>query len=728
MAKATTPRTDKPHRRKSRESTPVRGTGPHSQGDAPGFDADAAYERHKERAAARERVKAEAGRDIGQIPPPENPKRRDACGDDLGRFLKTYFPDTFCHPWSAVHERLIELISIVVLTGALFAMGIPRGWGKTSLCVRAVIWAVAYRHHVFVMLIGASNEAAKDMIADIRAELENNPLLNADFPELCRPIAALEGINQRGKAQLCQGERTHVFASDFQLRLGNVAGQSGGIIRAGGILSAKIRGARAVVDGRVIRPTLGLVDDPQTEASAASKRGCFRRERVIQAALPGLPGTGEAWSCLMTMTVIEPGDVAHRVLNRDKHPDWHGVRESALVGMPDADAMEHWIEWNRIREDCLRRDDDFKQAHQYYRKHKSAMNRGVQVVWKDGYDRERFVDPLEQSMDWFFRDRLGFWSELMNDPAGYVQDGKPQLERDAIAARCHHLPAEQAPLKAEFVTAFADVQGQCLWYEVRAHATDSTSWVLAYGTWPGQPRQYYTLRDLKLTLDGAYPKHATLQARLTVAIKDLFTVLFAKEWQREDGHILRLNVAGVDANWESDCVKGAVRASGLSGRLIPTHGRSYRPPKLPLDATKKQDGDRCGTFWRLRSPKERDSIRHLLYDVDYWKTFHRDRLLIPLEALGAVSLPAGRDHSMYADHMLAEQSSLIHDVNTQRTVEVWEHRPERPDNHLWDCAVGNGMLGAMLGCMLPDAATAAAPGRQVSRGRRKRRVAGPVWR
>lgn len=689
--------------------------------------AHGAYEAHKARTAEVQREKAKQGRDIGAIPQPADPARRSRCEQDFGLFCKTYFPGTFRHEWSTVHKRLIELIQMVVLVGALLAMGIPRGWGKTSLCVRGVIWAVAYRHHTFVMLIGASNEAAKAMIQDIRTELETNPLLQADFPELCYPIRELEGVNQRGKAQLCCGERTRVFASDYELRLGDVAGQSGAIIRSGGILSSKIRGARFIVDGETKRPTLGLVDDPQTEASAASKRSCYRRERVIQAALPGLPGAGEAWSCLMTMTVIEPGDVADRVLNRDKHPDWHGVRHAALGSLPNEDAMELWFEWNQIREACLRKDEDLTQAHKFYKKNMKAMKAGSEIVWKDGYDTDRFVDPLEQSMDWYFRDRQGFWSELMNNPAGFEVDSQPVLDRDTVAVRVHHLKAEQAPMDAEYITAFADVQGKCLFWEVRAHAQDSTSWILAYGTWPGQPRAYYSLSDLKMTLDSMYPQHATLQARLTAAIKDLFTMLFNKEWEREDGHILKMNVAGIDANWETNTVKAAVRKSGFVTRLIPTHGRSFRPPKVPLDDLRVQDGDRCGTFWRLRSPKQKDSIRHLLYDVDHWKTHHRDRLLIPQESPGSVSLFAGRDHTMYADHQLAEQSSMIHDISSQRTVEVWEHRPERPDNHFWDCSVGNGMLGSMLGCQLPDTAIITQSNSRRKKKRKKAAKRGPIW-
>lgn len=657
------------------------------------------------------------------MPPPDDPKRRAACEQDFGRFCKTYFPGVFPKPWSVVHQYLIDLISMVVLSGALLAIGIPRGWGKTSLCVRAVIWAVAYRHHVFVVLIAASNDGAKQLIADIRDELEQNPLLAADFPELTLPIRALEGVNQRGKAQLSQGQRTKVFASDYELRLGNIGSRFGAVIVAGGIMSSRIRGLRRVVtdedaaEAVVMRPTLGLADDVQTEASAASERSIYRRERVIQAALPGLPGAGEAWSCLATYTVIEPDDLADRHLSRDRHPDWHGVRYSALESLPSDEAMELWHEWNQVREACLRADQPLDEAHQFYRKNKKAMRDGVKVVWEDGYDETRFVDALEQCMDWFFRDRQGFWSELQNNPAGFAPESRPLLQRDLVASRTSHLKHQHCPQEAEYVTAFADVQGKALFYEVRAHASDSSSWVIDYGTWPGQPRQYYTLADIKLTLDSAYAKHATEDARLIAGIKDLFAMLFDREYDREDGQTLRINAAAVDANWKTEIVKRAIRASGFAGRLFPTHGRSFRPPKLSINDLPVKDGDRVGAFWRLRTPRK-GQARHLLYDIDHWKTFHRDRLLMPAESPGSCQLYAGRSHEMYADHMLSEHSSLIHDVNSQRIVEVWEHRPERPDNHFLDCAVGNAMLGAMLGCRLPSEEPVAQ--RSTRKRRRKR--------
>jgi hypothetical protein len=660
------------------------------------------YAKHKQKMVEVQRKVWADSRDIGSIPAPADPKRRDACSKDFGKFCKTYFPGTFRHSWSPVHKRLIEMIELVIRDGALLAMGIPRGWGKTSLCVRAVIWAVAYRYHTFAMLIGASHDAAKQMIMDIRSELENNDLLGMDFPELCYPIRALEGINQRGKAQTCGGKRTRVFGSDFELRLGDVAGQSGAIIRSGGILSSKIRGCRHVVEDRVLRPTLGLVDDPQTRQGASSPRSRHKCERIVQADLPGLPGAGEAWSCLMTMTVVEPDDVADRVLDREKHPSWHGVRHSALDGFPTAEAMELWQEWNQIREECLRNDKPLEPAHKFYRKHKKAMQAGVKVVWKDGYDREQFVDPLEQAMDWYFRDQQGFWSELMNDPASFKLDARPELDREAVALRVNHLKHGELPVEAEFLTAFIDCQQTCLWYEVRAHATDSSSWVIDYNTWPQQKRDYFTLHDIRVTFDDMYPAHQTIEARLRAAIKDVGKYLFDRKWMRKDGHQISLNVAAVDANWETEAVKRAVRNSGYAGRLIPSHGSSFRPPKRSINDLQKKPGDRAGDYWRLKAPQDKQEIRHLSWDVDYWKAWNRDRLLIPQDASGAITLYGGRQHRMWADHQLAEVSTRLQDMSTKREVEIFTIRPDRPDNHLLDCSVGNAMLGNMLGCSLEN--------------------------
>ncbi|MDW8267189.1 MAG: hypothetical protein RMJ52_17850, partial [Gemmataceae bacterium] len=89
-----------------------------------------------------------------------------------------------------------------------FAMAMPRGSGKTTICECACIWAVLYGHREFVCLIGSDEGHAMDMLDAIKMELNGNDLLLADFPEVCYPIQCLDGIANRCAGQLYHGERT----------------------------------------------------------------------------------------------------------------------------------------------------------------------------------------------------------------------------------------------------------------------------------------------------------------------------------------------------------------------------------------------------------------------------------------------------------------------------------------------------------------------------------------
>lgn len=674
-----------------------------------GAESAEAYEVRKIRENNKSRVQAEDKREIGEIPPPKNKKRRAKCERDFAMYLKTYFPADTKHPWSTVHLKLIEAIQIVVLVGALLAIGIPRGWGKTFISVRAIMWAVSYRHHTMCMLIAASDSAAADLIQDIRDELENNPLLREDFPELCLPISALEGINQRGKGQTSGGVATRVKADAYELHLGDINGKPGAVIYAGGITGSKIRGRRKKRGDKIERPTLGLIDDFQTRASARSKMQIETRLNIVSDDIPGLPGNDQAWSCLLTCTVIEPGDGADQLLDRSQHPDWRGIRASFLDSLPDEDALDLWEAWNQIRVEDLQTfdedSDDVEQeaiserAHEFYRQNFEAMNSGAVVAWQYAYKPEHYVDALEKAMHWYFRSRRGFWSELQNQPEKFHATAAPSLQAHALSTRWGHVEGGIVPDEADYLTAHADVAKHVLWYEVRAWAQDSTSWVVEYGTWPKQTRAYYTQSTASNTIDLVYQHLPTWHVRAMAAIRDLFTELFARQFQREDGTAQRLNIAGVDANDETEMVRDAIRKAGLAGKLWPMHSRSFRAPKPPLNDLPKKTGDVIGDNWRHRTPAH-GSMRYITYDTDRWKSHHRDRLLIPRESPGAITFYRGTEHRMLADHSTAEFSSVNVNMATGRTEEWWANRPGQ-DNHLWDCGVGNDVLGSRLGCRIP---------------------------
>ncbi len=113
------------------------------------------YEDAKERARARNARLSTSGRDVAPLPEVVDPARKErACGD-FRFFCEAYFPSTFYLPWSDDHVKVMGRIAQAVLHGGLFALAMPRGSGKTSLCERACIWAILYGHRRFVCLIGS---------------------------------------------------------------------------------------------------------------------------------------------------------------------------------------------------------------------------------------------------------------------------------------------------------------------------------------------------------------------------------------------------------------------------------------------------------------------------------------------------------------------------------------------------------------------------------------------
>ena len=291
-----------------------------------------AYEQAKEYALERNLQMSLTARDIGDLPEIKNPERKKLCKYDFRLFCENYFSNTFQLAWSDDHLRVISKIENSVLNGGLFALALPRGSGKTTLCEIASIWCMVYGHIEFIALIGATESAAQEMLSSVKTEIETNEILAEDFPEVCYPIEKLGGISNRCAGQLYKGERTRITWTSDELVLPTIEGSqaSGIIVRVAG-LTGRVRGMKFKrPDGKTVRPKLVIVDDPQTNESANSIEQCRKRVRVLAGDILGLAGPGQKISGLMPCTVIRPGDMADQILDRATHPEWNGERTKLL--------------------------------------------------------------------------------------------------------------------------------------------------------------------------------------------------------------------------------------------------------------------------------------------------------------------------------------------------------------------------------------------------------------
>lgn len=659
------------------------------------------YEEKKNLVRNRNIALALAGRDIGELPPVADPERKKSCERNFRLFCENYFPETFSLEWSPDHLRVIAKIERAVLSGGLFALALPRGSGKTSICETACIWAMLYGHREFVTLIGATETAAQEILESIQTELEVNEHLAEDFPEVSFPIGQLDGIANRCAGQLYHGERTRITWTNNEIVLPTITGSkaSGIVVRVAGI-TGRVRGMKYKrPDGRSVRPSLVIIDDPQTNESAGSLEQTRKRIRVLAGDILGLAGPGSKISGIMPCTIIRPGDMADIILNRQTHPDWNGEKTRMVYKFPVN--MKLWEQYAELRAESLRADGNFQKATEFYIANRAAMDAGAEVSWKARFNHDE-VSALQHAMNLKFQDEIAFASEYQNDPLPEETGGDALLSIDEICGKVNGLAKGRVPLKCDRMSMFVDVQKALLYYMVIAWAEDFTGAVIDYGTFPDQHRREFSLADANPTIQSLYPD-AGLEGGLYAALNALTEDYLGREWEREDGAMLKIERAMVDANWgqSTDIVYEFCRRSSYAGILLPSHGRYVGASSKPMTEYRKQPGDRLGFNWMMPSVAGKRAIRHVIYDTNHWKSFIHARLAVPTGDKGSLTL-YGRIpgvHQLLAEHLTAEYR-----VKTQgrgRTVDEWKLKPQSHDNHWLDCVAGCAVCGSMLGAALP---------------------------
>src|SRR5262245_6730050 len=488
----------------------------------------AGYGALKERARARNAALSLEGRDIGELPPVLNPERKEQAARSFRFSCEMYFPQTFHLAWSPDHLKVIAKIELAVLHGGLFALAMPRGSGKTTLAECACLWAILFGHREFVALVGASEEHAEEMLDSIKMELDGNDLLREDFPEAVHPIRCLEGIANRCAGQLFQGERTHICWTGREIVLPTIPGSkaSGAIIKVAGI-TGRIRGMKYKrADGQTARPSLVVLDDPQTDESARSLSQCTHRERVLAGAVLGLAGPGKKISGIMPCTVIRPSDMADNILNRDKHPEWNGERTKMVYAFPTNEKL--WHRYAELRAESFRAHGDMRDATAFYEANREAMDEGANVAWPVRFNHDE-ASAVQHAMNLKLQDEAAFHAEYQNEPLPETVADDDLLTADQIATKANGMNRGDIAIGANHVTMFIDVQQNLLFFLVAAWDEDFTGFVIDYGTYPDQQRAYFTLRDARRTL-ATVNKGAGVEGAIYAGLEALTAKQLGRHW------------------------------------------------------------------------------------------------------------------------------------------------------------------------------------------------------
>jgi hypothetical protein len=653
---------------------------------------DESDQRRRDREVTRQRARLAAGSDIGEIPEIVNPERRKACERNLNLALCTYFPNsTGLTPLSTDHDEVIANIEGCILGSGAYANAVYRGFAKSTIGENSLIWGTLNGHIKFGALFAAEGSLSSSSLSSIKMELAENDLLFEDFPEVCLAFRALEGKSQRCGSQTYRGELTHIKWTVDQLVFPTIEGSvsSGAVIAARG-MTASILGLRhKKQDGTQLRPDFVIVDDPQTRDSATHPQQVKKRLDILSKSILMLAGHRSRMACVVNGTVIADGDMMDQLLDPRLFPAFQGKR----IPMVKSFAARHddmWLGKYRDLRHGFRKDDpeDKRRAmlegNAYYEDNLEEMNRGCVVSWASCFSEAKGeISAIQHAYNILIDEGPEvFASECQNEPlrdSSVVEAVTSENVRTAIL----DLNPMIVPSSCEIITAFCDVQEKLLYWLVAAWGPSLRGHVLCYGTYPEQPRSYFTLRDAKKTLAkvaGVGSKEAAIDAGLPIVAREVLGREFIRE---NDDAVLKCSVLLIDANWAQtrNVIRDYARRSPWGPRVMPSHGRFVGATSGDNFDKKPEKGERSGANWRTET---RERVRHLVFDANAWKSLVAEKIKLPSGESSSITIHAGR-HDLLSDHWTAEYP--LRSESKLRVAEEWKLIPGR-DNHWWDSIVG----------------------------------------
>ncbi|MFZ2868717.1 phage terminase large subunit [Zavarzinia sp.] len=293
--------------------------------------------------------------------------------DGFEYFCRTYFPHYVKSPSaSRLHQYLFKRLPEILAdpAGQNDVIAAPRGEAKSTFCTQLFpLWCIARRaKHYILVLMDAFDQAAV-MVEAIKAELEANPRLALDFPEM----VGAGRVWKEGVIVTKAGIKVQGFGS-----------------------GKRLRGLRHGPH----RPDLAVLDDIENDENVKSPEQRDKLEAWVDKAVLNV-GAADG-----TLDVIYIGTTLHYdgvLMRKVRNPLWRAIKFASIVRQPDR--LDLWEEWEAVL-----RNDGPQDADAFYAAREAAMNEGAIVSWPE-------VRPLIALMK--LKVKIGqaaFDSEQQNDP------------------------------------------------------------------------------------------------------------------------------------------------------------------------------------------------------------------------------------------------------------------------------------------------------------------------
>lgn len=265
-------------------------------------------------------------------------------GDWCRKYLPHYFrPDT---PPADFHPELFDRLDDLHLRrGSKLALVAPREGAKSTIVnLSYTLRCAVERREPFVVMLSDSSDQANEQLGHVRAELEGNPALAADYPDAT------------GRGPVWRQDRLVL--------------RNGVTIKALG-RGKRVRGRR----NRQDRPSLVVFDDVESnqDVLSAKKRG----QAWLWASREVIPAGDARTNLLSVGSAIHPEAVAVKL---GTLPGWESRTFRAVHRWPER--LDLWAEWERLATNLA--DEGRKEtARAFYDRHRDAMDAGAEVYWPE---------------------------------------------------------------------------------------------------------------------------------------------------------------------------------------------------------------------------------------------------------------------------------------------------------------------------------------------------------
>jgi predicted phage terminase large subunit-like protein len=307
--------------------------------------------------------------------------RREIGSASPRMFAQVYLAPIFNRPFSRMHTELLDELAVLhTRRGSHVAVAAPRGHAKSTVVTLAyVLWCLVCKKEPFVVVVSGTADQAKKLLEHVKRQIESNPLLREDFPELA------------AAARIAPWRRDSILLPNNHILVSYAAGQN-------------LRGVRHGKD----RPTLIIGDDLEDKLQVVSEEQRIKLADWFNSTLmkAGTPET----NVIVVGTVFHHDSLLANLLDPAKSPGWKTMRFRAVEsfsGRPDL-----WERWGAIMRSQAQYESatGAEAAARFLERHASDMLAGTQVLWPDHYSyRELMLTRLREG-------ESTFQAEFQNEP------------------------------------------------------------------------------------------------------------------------------------------------------------------------------------------------------------------------------------------------------------------------------------------------------------------------